>query len=320
MSVEALQIEGNEAAWARAADAVATVAGFDCRALHQRISYALGRQIFFVGGAPKSGTTWLQMLLDGHPEVSCGGEGHFIGGLLPGLKTALESQNRVIIAKNQSVFRELKGFPVFGERHLFYLAAAGALLLMLEHAGGKRLRALGEKTPDNVEHFWWLLALVPMAKFIHIVRDPRDCAVSAWYHNRRVEPRWLEERFRTMQEFVRYYVDRWATGVGEGVAFGRSHPDRYLEFRYGDLLEDTEGTLSRALAFLGVEPNASAVRACCEAAAFERMSGGRPRGSEDPNSLFRKGVTGDWHNYLDPETNDYCLAAAGPLLRHFHFA
>ena len=29
-------------------------------------------------GAPKSGTTWLQRLLDAHPEVCCSGEGHFV--------------------------------------------------------------------------------------------------------------------------------------------------------------------------------------------------------------------------------------------------
>jgi len=30
-------------------------------------------QLFFVGGAPRSGTTWLQYLLDSHPDVRCGG-------------------------------------------------------------------------------------------------------------------------------------------------------------------------------------------------------------------------------------------------------
>src|SRR5581483_6350986 len=35
------------------------------------------RQVFFVGGAPRSGTTWLQQLLDSHPQISCRGEGLF---------------------------------------------------------------------------------------------------------------------------------------------------------------------------------------------------------------------------------------------------
>ena len=35
--------------------------------------------IFFVVGAPKSGTTWLRRMLDLHPEVLCHGEGRFFG-------------------------------------------------------------------------------------------------------------------------------------------------------------------------------------------------------------------------------------------------
>lgn len=319
MAVETLGRTGIEDGAAAAAEAPASSADFSLREFHARIAGALDRQIFFVGGAPKSGTTWLQVLLDCHPQISCGGDGHFIGHLLPCLKSALETQNRIIIGKNESVFRELRGFPTFAEQHLFYLTASAALLLMLDHARGKPVRAIGEKTPDNIEHYWWLLKLVPSAKFVHIVRDPRDCAVSAWFHNRRIEPAWLEENFATIQDFARYYVERWATAVREGIAFGMRNPQRYLEFRYGDLLEESENVFRRMLDFLGVPVEPSVVEAFCAAAAFERMSGGRSRGNDDCNSLFRKGVIGDWRNYLDAETNDHCLGVAGPLLRHFDF-
>ena len=36
------------------------------------------KQLLFVCGAPKSGTTWLQRVLDAHPQIQCSGEGHFI--------------------------------------------------------------------------------------------------------------------------------------------------------------------------------------------------------------------------------------------------
>jgi len=35
--------------------------------------------IFFVLGVGKSGTTWLQRMLDQHPEILCKGEGWFFG-------------------------------------------------------------------------------------------------------------------------------------------------------------------------------------------------------------------------------------------------
>ncbi len=36
------------------------------------------RQLFFVGGAPRPGTTWVQHILDSYPDVSWPGEGHFL--------------------------------------------------------------------------------------------------------------------------------------------------------------------------------------------------------------------------------------------------
>ena len=49
-------------------------AGFDFDALHQAIALIRRKQVFFIGGAAKSGTTWLQLLLNAHPEISCSGE------------------------------------------------------------------------------------------------------------------------------------------------------------------------------------------------------------------------------------------------------
>jgi hypothetical protein len=58
------------------------------------------RQLFFVGGAPRSGTTWVQHVLASHPDVSCRGEGHFLhflaepmGGLMQRRRADLEAKN-----------------------------------------------------------------------------------------------------------------------------------------------------------------------------------------------------------------------------------
>ena len=50
-------------------------------------------QVFFVCGAPKSGTTWLQRVLDAHPEVICSGEGHFIQRFTIPLATVVREYN-----------------------------------------------------------------------------------------------------------------------------------------------------------------------------------------------------------------------------------
>jgi Sulfotransferase family len=79
--------------------------------LHSAISELQKKQIFFIGGAVKSGTTWLQLLLDAHPEVSCNGEGHFLDNLAPALKMALDQHCGLIAEKNESLFNEIEGYP-----------------------------------------------------------------------------------------------------------------------------------------------------------------------------------------------------------------
>ena len=64
------------------------------------------RTRFFVGGYPKSGTTWLQLLLNAHPEVSCIGEGHLPHHLEPLLRQALAQHNALIAEKNATVLAE----------------------------------------------------------------------------------------------------------------------------------------------------------------------------------------------------------------------
>src|SRR3712207_7075395 len=80
----------------------------------------------------------------------------------------------------------------------------------------------GDKSPMYTEHIGLLAELYPQARFIHIVRDARDCCLSA--HNA-----WRKNMVR--------WAQRWAEGVTKARADGRRIPDRYLEIRYEDLLE-----------------------------------------------------------------------------------
>ena len=67
-------------------------------AVHQALR---GKQIFFVGGVMKSGTTCLQLLLNAHPEVSCHGEGHFPDYLALGLKEGIDKHWKAVADKNR---------------------------------------------------------------------------------------------------------------------------------------------------------------------------------------------------------------------------
>lgn len=55
-------------------------------------------------------------------------------------------------------------------------------------------------------------------------------------------------------------------------------------------------------------------RRIVERTRFERLSGGRERGEEDPSSHFRKGVPGDWRRYFDAPLKDAFKERWGELL------
>ena len=90
--------------------------------------------------------------------------------------------------------------------------------------------------------------------------------------------------------------------------------DNYAEVRYEDLLENTEEETGRLLEFLGVDAGKESVRRCIEAASFEKMSGGRKPGEEDPDSFYRKGIAGDWKNVFTGRDRQVFKEAAGDLL------
>src|ERR1700679_327913 len=70
------------------------------------------KQLFFVGGAPRSGTTWLQQMLDAHPEICCRGEGLFHKHLAESLEATMAIRRDALEAKNLTLFSHTGGYPL----------------------------------------------------------------------------------------------------------------------------------------------------------------------------------------------------------------
>ncbi len=146
-------------------------------ALREGAEAALSKPLFFVCGALKSGTTWLQLMLDAHPEIACRGEGHLVNFLLPGLGAALHKYNSKIRYKNKNIFNEIEGFPRFAAPHHYALLQSAVGLLLAQY-DGENIRFIGEKSPDNVLYLAMLGRIFPHARFLHVIRDG---AVSGWF-------------------------------------------------------------------------------------------------------------------------------------------
>lgn len=263
-----------------------------------RACTALERQVFFIVGCQKSGTTWVQHLLDGHPAARCHGEGYFAAVLMPLLQQVAGAFNQ------RHKAGELGGLGDEDVRALFAAACGLHFDRWIGDAAG--IEAVGEKTPEHALCLPAIDATFPDAKVVHVIRDGRDVCVSGWFHNLRLNNPQFRQRFPDFASYVAYTTgNHWVPYIQRARQFGHAHPDRYHEVRYEQLHAASAETVGALLGFLGLDDGAASVEACLEAGAFDRLSGGRKQGEADAASFYRKGVVGDWRAQFD----DAALAA-----------
>ncbi|NIA09336.1 MAG: hypothetical protein GWP10_06315 [Nitrospiraceae bacterium] len=114
-----------------------------------------GKRLIFVGGAPRSGTTLVQNMLDSHPDILGGPEflhiPHIIN-LRKGLQHSIEREWIDLICSYDDVDKAI-------------CLLIECLLLPLADRHGCKF--LSEKTPENVLVFSELISLFPGARFIY---------------------------------------------------------------------------------------------------------------------------------------------------------
>lgn len=274
-----------------------------------------GLQLFLVGGAPRSGTTWLQYLLDAHPAISCSGEGHFHRFLAEPIEQMIAACRKALEQKNRDVFAHSEGFALPDEQDSAYLIGSAILLALERQRRGKDCRAIGEKTPENVFFFPWLKGRFPQAKLIVIARDPRDVLASSWHFFHR--PMHDEDEIAAKLEFLRLALPSVHAGTQATLAAMQHYPSDCLVITYEAMLRDTADMAGRLYRFLGVSDDPQLVAQCVERTNFTALSGGRRRGDAQDGSFFRKGVAGDWRATFSDEMNAIILRDVGWTFPHF---
>lgn len=287
---------------------------------NNRLRAVAERQLFFIGGAPRSGTTWLQQILDSHPEASCKGEGLFSKHLYGPLEACMAERSRAIAAKNRDLFQHTGGYPLPAAEDVAALAGTVILLALSRQAEGRDCRAYGEKTPENVFHFERFRVLFPRARFIAIARDPRDVITSAWFFFRKPpsgEPESGADDAEAKFAFIRAALPPIAAGARTMLAFGDRYPEAYRLVTYERLREAPEPVIGDLARFLGIADDIETVRACIDRASFMAATGGRPAGEARNGAFLRKGVVGDWRSLLSPAMNDLILQELGWMFPYF---
>lgn len=185
----------------------------------------------FVYGALRSGTTLLRLMLNGHPSLHDAGEADFLFDMIrpdPSHPTGWV-YDRHALAHN----------PISRGKGLTLPEGRDGRDLLLDLCAQFQAQSPGLVTLNVHRNAERLIALLPQARLVHLVRDPRDVARSAmgmgWagtlYHGvdqwRQTETAW----------------DRVAPSLSDGQVFSLS---------YEALLADPEGTLRALCGFLGL--------------------------------------------------------------------
>lgn len=260
---------------------------------------------FFIVGSARSGTTMLRMMMNAHPLVAVPPESRFVVELWPG-RDAIDSDAWLeqLAAHERFVAWDLPVDAVraeMGERTtVAYHEAVDAAFTAYARARGK-IR-WGDKTPRYIEHIELLASLFPDARFVHVVRDGRNVALS--YADVPFGP-------KTVARAAALWRDRVRAGMRAGRSLGAA---RYLELRYEDVVAGEEAvaaTARRLSDFLELEFHADMLDPATHARAevLARASLYNPHVVGKPIAATRS-----WERDMAPPHVEVFEAVAGGLL------
>lgn len=235
----------------------------------------------FVVGAPRSGTTLVQRMLDAHPRLAIFDEVTYFEGILKVAGVVPDLAAPGAIDRFFEALPRLEQYPYWNNIDDLLAASRQALegsaepsyalvyrTFMEAYARRTGKARFGDKSPANVRHLDATLAIFPKARIIHVVRDPRGAVAS------RRNTEWSSDE--VLSTAIKWRLDVEAAG-----RFQASAPAGTItEVRYEDIVRHTERELRRLCAFLD-EPFAP------EMMEFHRSSDVSFQGSPWKDGVFR---------------------------------
>jgi Sulfotransferase family len=206
----------------------------------------------FIIGTERSGTNLLRLILNTHPNIAVPHPPHIVKlftPLVPLYGNLSSDRNFRALISDVCRMVELHTYPwemKLDRERVFREAAARELICIyfalydqyLEHTGKKRWCC---KSTFMIDHVADILRFHPYARFIFMVRDGRDVAVSA-----------KSSIFNHYHVF--YSARRWQREQRLGLEWLRKlPPEQIMLLRYEELLAAPEATVQRLCAFLGEE-------------------------------------------------------------------
>jgi sulfotransferase family protein len=168
----------------------------------------------------------------------------------------------------------------------------------------------------------------------HVIRDPRDIAVSAYFSHRYSHstdkwPELIEHREKLKQVSLEdgLYIEMDMRKKQFDKLFNWQYPhSNILELKMEDMIINSESVFKDVFVFLGLmnenlenissEKSISVkqLESIIDNQRFDKKSGGRKQGEENLKNHYRKGISGDWENHFSPGHVEYFKSRYNDLL------
>jgi hypothetical protein len=280
---------------------------------------AISRQLLWILGSPRSGSTWLVKMLDSCPGVNGVNEPSLGRHLAPFASEIPGARATDFDVNNCTLNRLAAGGDgyFFSERQSSsWVGPLGRMICERFATRGRRFDILAIQEPNGSQAADMIMRAIPEARFLFLLRDGRDVVDSerAAY----AEGGWMTKRYpirgipaEARSAFIEEVAYRWVWRtliVSE--AFER-HPGPKLMVRYEDLRERPEAEMKRILEWLGVTADVTAV---VEQHAFDQTT---VRG---PNEFVRAASPGGWRENLNAAEQEAIAAIMQPTLERFGYS
>jgi len=272
-----------------------------------------GKQLVFLVGAPRSGTTWLQLLLSRSPAVVTAPETHLFNAFL---RSMVDQWNH-FQNHSRSTGEGIGLTALLSDEEFRALLRTVSGFVFAKIAQRKpSATVVLEKSPQHVHCWREILELWPDAHFIHIIRDPRSVVASTLAASRTFA--------YDFSSRISTNCESWIRDVTDGRRIGLATRN-YQEITYEELVSNGSGVLMRLLGGLGVRSSPDECKQYVDECSIDNLKVGKLDNApfdvarRAQGSFFRSGTTDGWGAELSTWEIALVERLAGPLMSELGF-
>lgn len=284
-------------------------------------------QLTWIFGSPRSGSTWLLLMLARHEAVVPVNEpliGWYLGPFLcdlPGFSAPALDLENFTLRRVQQTKRDQFFAQQFSD---IWRPEFARMMRKRFHAHASRSnspvplnkRCVVIKEPNGSQSADMIMSVLPQARLLFLLRDGRDVVDSELAANK--EGSWVSRGFPGVvgvsaserRDFVIQSAYKWLWRTAVVQRAYRDHPGPKLLIRYEDLLAEPDRHVRQIFDWMGLAISDERLRNLTAENAFDQT----PTKERGPDGFFRAAIPGLWRQNLSADEQAAITELLAPKL------